>query len=101
VIGPADSVPVLAIGLVTKDFKVSASIRSNSWMVGHSEATVLEPAMSVELLANLHKVALVGYIPELGTRPVPHLRQKLLALALRTQANHDREQNDVGDLESS
>jgi hypothetical protein len=30
VIGPADSVPVLAIGLVTKDFKVSASIRSYS-----------------------------------------------------------------------
>ena len=27
VIGPAGSVPVLAIGLVTKDFKVSASIR--------------------------------------------------------------------------
>src|SRR3979490_792131 len=37
VIGPADSVPVLAIGLVTKDFKVSASIRSNSWIVGHWE----------------------------------------------------------------
>jgi len=37
VIGPADSVPVLAIGLVTKDFKVSASIRNNSWMVDSRE----------------------------------------------------------------
>jgi len=43
-------------------------------MVGYSEATVLEPAMSVELLANLPKVALMGYIPELGTMPIPHLR---------------------------
>ena len=40
VIGPADSVPVLAIGLVTKHFKVSASIRSNSWMVGNWETTL-------------------------------------------------------------
>ena len=30
--------------------------------------------MSVELLANLPKVAPMGYIPELGTRPIPHLR---------------------------
>src|SRR5258705_5429502 len=41
VIGPADSVPVLAIGLVTKDFKVSASIRSNSWIVGYPEINPL------------------------------------------------------------
>jgi hypothetical protein len=41
VIGPADSVLVLAIGLVTKDFRVSASIRSNSWMVGYSETDLL------------------------------------------------------------
>jgi hypothetical protein len=39
VIGPADSVPVLAIGLVTKDFKVSASIRSNSWIAGNPDRT--------------------------------------------------------------
>jgi hypothetical protein len=40
VIGPADSVPALAIGLVTEDFKVIASIRSNSRMVGQPECMV-------------------------------------------------------------
>ena len=34
----------------------------------------LEPVGTVELLANLPKVALMGYIPELGPRPIPHLR---------------------------